>query len=270
MRTDRISAPLFSLFHFLWALFVAGLVGIAPRSQAGGVVSEATEASVRAALAEDGAVTFACDGTIALSRSLEITNNTVLDASGRNIVLDGQGTNRVFYVAPGANLALTNLIVWRGRATAGGGLLNDGGEVTLANCTFAGNSAVGLAGADGIGNSVTAGTDSEAGAIQNKGTLEALNCFFLTNSVEGGPGGNCIGDAGPNSSPSGVGGNGGSARGGAIATSGRLTLLNCLFEQNYSQGGKGGGHYVYDYAQGLFFERIGRARRRRRHLRNEL
>ena len=48
---------------------------------AGGIVTNCTETSLRAALAGGGTVTFACDGTIVLSNTLVIATNTVCDCT---------------------------------------------------------------------------------------------------------------------------------------------------------------------------------------------
>ena len=81
---------------------------------ASGVVNNCTEADLRAALAGGGAVTFACDGTITLANTLTIAANTTIDASGRNISLDGGFTNRVLTVQTGVVCAVTNVRVING------------------------------------------------------------------------------------------------------------------------------------------------------------
>jgi len=52
-------------------------------------VSDCNETSLRNALSEGGTVNFACDGTIALASTIDITRDTVLDASGHRVTLDG-------------------------------------------------------------------------------------------------------------------------------------------------------------------------------------
>src|SRR5436190_20562726 len=80
-----------------------------PHGLASGVVTNCTEADVRAALEGGGAVTFACDGTITLTNTLTIATNTVLDASGRLVVLSGGGVLRPFVVNSGVQFMLKNV-----------------------------------------------------------------------------------------------------------------------------------------------------------------
>jgi hypothetical protein len=54
---------------------------------AGGVVTNCTEAALRAAMAGGGTVTFACDGTIALANTMTNAADTTLDASGHQITI---------------------------------------------------------------------------------------------------------------------------------------------------------------------------------------
>src|SRR5262245_28050272 len=79
------------------ALRVAALLLLLPLATwAGGVVSNCTEADLRAAMAGGGTVTFACDGTITLASTITNTLDTVLDASGRQATISGGGSVRVF------------------------------------------------------------------------------------------------------------------------------------------------------------------------------
>ena len=61
----------------------------------GGVVMVCDEASLNAALASGGTVTFACDGTISISATKVIAQDTTLDATGRTVALDGGGAVRL-------------------------------------------------------------------------------------------------------------------------------------------------------------------------------
>src|SRR5207247_8382022 len=58
-------------------------------------VTDCDEPSLRAAVADGGTVTFACDGTITLANTLDITTNTVLDANGHSVTLSGGGAVRL-------------------------------------------------------------------------------------------------------------------------------------------------------------------------------
>jgi hypothetical protein len=110
-------------------------------ASAAGVVANCDEASLRAAMAGGGAVTFACDGTITLTTTIFITNNTVLDGTGRLITLSGGGAVRALYVQPNVNFTLSHLTIANGAATnseSGAGLYNMG-NTSIINCTFSNN-----------------------------------------------------------------------------------------------------------------------------------
>ena len=86
-------------------------------------------------------MTFSCSGTITLTSTLAIAADTTIDGSGQNVVISGGGAVGVFVVNPGVTLNLNKLTVADGKADEGGGILNDGGTVTVSNSTFSGNSA---------------------------------------------------------------------------------------------------------------------------------
>src|SRR6266404_6057633 len=115
-------------------------------SPADGVVNEATESGLRAALTGGGTVTFAVDGTIALANPLVITDNTVLDGAGHLVILTGSNAIRVLHINSGVQFTLLNLAVADGRTNQGAGLYNSGGSVTISNCIFSGNTAGGAVG----------------------------------------------------------------------------------------------------------------------------
>jgi hypothetical protein len=153
------------------------------------VITNCAEADLVAAIQKGGPILFACDGVISLSQPVVVTNRVQLDATGRNVVLDGRGSNRIFDII-GANVGFTNLIfsnsVARGQRAivstnlqtpAGdgfGGALNVVSSVVqIANCKFVGNQAIGGEGMVlGIWNSpvffkvlLEAGSNSFGGAI---------------------------------------------------------------------------------------------------------
>lgn len=87
---------------------------------AAGTVNPCTEASLRAALSGGGTVSFACDGTITLAAELVINTDTVIDGTGRDVVLSGNGQTRILrLVSTSANprsLTVRHLTLERGRA----------------------------------------------------------------------------------------------------------------------------------------------------------
>src|SRR5688500_13097004 len=112
------------------------LIGLPPASFAEGVVNSCTEADLRAALAGGGTVTFACDGIISLANTLEITSNTVIDGSGRDVTISGGGAVRIFSVASGTQFVLAGINIVNGRHTAEAAALLNSGTVTLRGCSF--------------------------------------------------------------------------------------------------------------------------------------
>jgi hypothetical protein len=55
----------------------------------GGMVTTPTETNLRAAMSGGGTVTFACGGTITLRSTITNNVDTTLDATGRQITIDG-------------------------------------------------------------------------------------------------------------------------------------------------------------------------------------
>lgn len=232
-RRGRLWGVIGGKFHFRVSLgrnrnpvnawrIVPLVCAMATGLHAGGVVTTCTEAALREALAGGGQVTFACDGVIGLSAPLLITNDTVLDATGRTVVLSGNKAVRVLEVVSGARLALTNLTVADGFANRGAGLLSQGAEVICVGCTFRGNEARGTNGVENASGEPAAG-----GAISSAGWLALVECGFETNRAVGG---------------NGNGGNygGGEATGGAIHIEGTLVLSNVTFLRNTCAGGRSG------------------------------
>ena len=182
-------------------------------------VTICSEAALRAAMAGGGTVTFACDGTITLSNTISISANTVLDGSGHQITISGNHAVRVFYVNTNVTLTLLNLTIANGYSTNGGAIYNDGGNVTVQNCIFSNNQAV------GIFNSSASPGLGQGGAIFNLGNLTLQNCDFTNNQAIGGD------------VSLGYGGNG---QGGAIFNTGTNVIDNCTFRLNSTRGGNGG------------------------------
>jgi hypothetical protein len=209
--------------------------------------------------AVEGGGTFVLSNctTIVLTNTLTISNNVTLDAGTNNVTIAGNNLFRLFTVLPGVtSFTLRGLTLSGGQAASGGSLyISQGAAVTLTNCTFVGNRAVGADGSPGAngssgldggnGGNGTGGASALGGAIHNLGTLTALNCQFVTNSATGGAGG--AGGGGGNGSGTlshggngGHGGDGASGQGGAIYSAGILALSNCTFTGNGAAGGTGG------------------------------
>ena len=99
-----------SVCQFLCALPAMVLaLSCAPLARASGTVTNcSSEANLNSALSGGGTVTFACSGTITLTGTKTISANTILNANGYDVTLNGQngGTKvRLFYV--NTNVSLT-------------------------------------------------------------------------------------------------------------------------------------------------------------------
>jgi hypothetical protein len=228
-------------------------------ADAAGVVTNCTEAALRAAMAGGGTVTFACDGTITLASTITNENDTTLDGSGHNVTISGNGAVRVFVVNTNVNFTVAHLTICGGYSDGGSAILNLGGAVSLTNDSFSGNNGFDYGGAiynrGGTLNAVDCsfssntkhfgagyGTLGGGGAIYNsRGTVNALNCSFGGNQAFGmlflGPPGNI-------------------AFGGAIYNSGTLTLDLCTFTGNSASAGDGAppvGNYLSGGAGGCAY-----------------
>ena len=250
---------------FRWA----GLSLFVSFSAAAATVSNCDEASLRAAIASDSVVIFNCDATIALSNTIVVSTDLILDATGHAVVLDGRSSVRIFDVTSGARLHLINLTLSNGRATGttggagqsggpghGGAVRVQSATVTALNCRFSSNRAVGGDGGPasdivlpGIG-----GPGEGGGIFCAPGQVRLTNCVFAGNAAIGGNGG---------AAPPGVmqfGGPAGIAQGGAICAGGsQISLIDCDFSGNQaSQGAEGAGIWsggtVGSWGGGCFFE----------------
>lgn len=234
-------------FANVLAMLAAGFWPAQDTVRADGTVTSCTETSLRAAMAGGGAVSFACDGTITLTSTISNLVDTVLDGRGRQVVISGGSTVRVFYVSSNAALTLINLTIssgrspdgpngiWTGSADGGPGEPGGGfyscGTLTLRDCVVTAN----RTGKGGNGlpvnffGAVTYGGDGGAGGgIYSIGTLSLSNCIVSGNST--GSGG---GSGGYTYYP--PGGKGGF--GGAIYSTGALRLDNCTVQGNRTGNG---------------------------------
>jgi len=242
-------------------LALAALLLSAGAARANGPVYGCTENDLDVALAQGGYVYFTQSCSITLTAPIEISQDTIFNAQGYSVTIDGGGIGPIFQVDSGITFSNIGLTISGGANTNGGAYyILDGAFVTLTNCTVANNSATALYGLDGIngftglqgngggGKSGTAGWPALGGAIYNLGHLALLNCVLTNNRAiggaggQGGAGGAGYAAGGYNGGNGGGGGAGGAACGGAAYTAGQGTILasNCTFAANTVVGGAGG------------------------------
>lgn len=246
-----------SVRHFLCVL-PAVLLALShvPSVWASGTVTNcSSEANLNSVLSGGGTVTFACSGTMTLTGTKTISANTIINANGYDVTLNGQngGTSvRLFYVNTNISLTIIGLRLVNGLGTNGGAVFNNG-TVLATNCVFAFNSAVGPAGGDGATGSNGGGTGGKGGngngginglggAVFSLGSASFTRCTFQTNSATGGAGGKG-GNGGTGTVTGGDGGNGGAGGqglGGAIYSAGSMNLVECSLMYNNASGGRGG------------------------------
>jgi hypothetical protein len=215
-----------------------------------GQVTSPTQGSLQAAIESGAPVTFGFDGTILLTNSITIERDTVIDATGRSIRLDGDGKIRHFVVGKGATLRLINLTLENGRHLVGdgstnnvglpgfgGSIHNSEGQLDLRLCRFINNHAVGANGYTGDDPAPfvppqTHGGPAFGGAIYSiNGQVKAEHCWFAGNGARGGAGGTGAGIAA-------IYYDAGDAYGGALfATNSMLDLQYVTFTNNAALAG---------------------------------
>src|ERR1039458_8630961 len=158
---------------------VALLLLLPVAAWAGGVVTNCTEAALRAAMAGGGAVAFACDGTITLAGTITNNIDLTLDGSGHQVTISGSNAVRVFYVNTNVTFTAVNLTIAAASSLGGSAILNLGGNVNLTGVTFRSNTATPNGSLDQLI------PQASGGAIFNRGgTVNASNCSFVGNSAQ--------------------------------------------------------------------------------------
>jgi Bacterial Ig-like domain (group 3)/Chlamydia polymorphic membrane protein (Chlamydia_PMP) repeat len=186
----------------------------------------------------------------------ELFINKTLDILGLGAVslaVSGQNQSRVFEVDAGTTATISGLTIVNGRASgSGGGILIDGGTVTISGCTLTGNTA-GFNGG-GISNDgnltiqdCTLTNNSarrDGGAIVAGGTL-LVSGSLISNNVAGFDGGGITeyGTLTVTDSSTISGNNGGSYGGGIRNVGGTLTVSNFSTISGNRSSSSGGGIY---------------------------
>ena len=175
------------------------------------------------------------DGQTIRLTSGELDISTSLDIEGPDagrLTISGGSTDRVLDVN-GSGLAVTiaGLTIADGLAPQGGGIIDQGGALTLNNDVIANNRAVGVnPGDSALGGGVFVTVD----ALGNPGTLTVQSSAFRSNVAQGAPGL----DASTDATPSGGGGASGGAIEGDQGTT--ITVTGSSFDGNEALGGRGG------------------------------
>ena len=205
-----------SLRGFLVTLFAFCLQS----AFAGGTVTNCTEPDLLFAMAGGGTVLFACDGTITLSSTITISQNTVLDATGRNVTISGGQSVRLFSVNNGVSFSVIGL--------------------TLASGAYVGTNGVNA-------DPAPPGEDGAGGCIYNRGgSLNMTSCTLTNHSVRGGNAGRDLTNNNFNNAK------GGRALGAAICSfGGSVSLTNCILASNVSTGGLGSSNSAPSAPEGV-------------------
>lgn len=255
MTKIRTSYPLWLLAVTLALLAsLAGLaLTVAPALAAGPVVNTAVDEndgkctdgdySLRDAIATAASgdtITFSSSYTIYLDSPLTISRTVTIDGGNNPVAVsgdsggDGSSNVQVFIIESSGVATLTHLSIISGTSptlSAGGGILNDQGTVTVQNCTLSGNSAYYFGG----------------GIMNNKGTATVRNSTLSGNSAGNGAnytgGGGIMNNEGTvtvqNSTFSGNVAPANSLGGGIMNNQGTVTVQNSTFSGN--SAGAGGG-----------------------------
>ncbi len=193
-----------------------------------------------------------------------ITQPLTIQGLGQNLLtVSGNDLFRVFDIAAGTPVTLTDMNITRGKAPdpeSGGGVRN-AGTLTLSRVTVSACSSFGIGG--GIGNSAGATvtligcqlvsnrvTAAGAGGMSNTGgTATVLESTVAGNVALGGGGLGNLNNGTLNIIQSTVFGNGSTGGGGVLNFSGTLNITNSTIVNNLSRsGGGGGGVLVLDGA----------------------
>ncbi len=209
-----------------------------PKTKVGdGTAASCTEAAFRSAVNSGGIVTFDCGAapiTITVTSEVPVNVDTTIDGNNA-VTLSGGGTSRILHITSAANLTtplltVQNLTFTNGFTTdvlntaktteGGAAIFEDGGSLTVINCTFTHNTCA------------STGEDVSGGAIngQGPGTLTIVSSIFSDNS---------------------------GSNGGAVGTQDEnVVVVNSTFSNNSATGtggnpgnGGDGGGLSYDGAQ---------------------
>jgi hypothetical protein len=186
----------------LYGGLTSAVATLVVQCQGTNIVAVCTDSALRQAVAAGGVVRFCCDGTIALTNTIRVTRDVVLDGTLQNVSISGQGARRIFEVTNGVSFIASNIV------------FTDGAFFGASSSSYSGT------GANGEGAAIRA-VDA---------VVQLFGCVVKNNAVTGGNGGPCC--LGPSS------GAGGMGLGGAIyASNTTLTLDGTVFLNNQAKPG---------------------------------
>lgn len=189
---------------------------------------------------------------------------TIQGSSAIQIIIDGNNTDRVFEVRPGATITLSNLTIRNGNPGSGangGGILVTGGtprsKITLINSLIMNNTATSGGGIQNLGNGANAVIENtlissntatvNGGGISNTGSFSILNSTLTQNTARSG---GAVDHAGfsMNLTNTTISGNSASDNGGGIYNRADTILLNVTLFGNTANGIDTGGNIFNDTA----------------------
>jgi parallel beta-helix repeat protein len=226
-------------------------------------------------------IVFATPQTITLTAGqleLSDTGGTVtISGPAAGVTISGGGMSRVFQVDSGVTAVLSGLTISGGSTTGdGGGVYDDGGTITLIDCTLSGNSAavggaictkrgtIGVSGCTLFDNSATdeggalysydstttltdctisGGSADVGGSICTKrGTIGVSGCTLYNNSATDGGGGLYSYDSATTLTDCTISGSSADVGGAVYTKRGTLGVTGCTVANN--SAGSGGGMYL--------------------------
>ncbi len=163
---------------------------------------------------------FATAQTITLAQGpltlSDTTGKVTIQGPAAGVSISGNNRSGVFVVNAGANAEFDNLIITHGAASKGGGVQNNGGNLTFNNVAFKGDSAIGAA-AQPVASPSQLPKQS-ATAVANDGTI--INFTYTIQKDD-------------YIVPYGLGG-------GLYSSGGSINMIDCTFSSDTAQGGTGG------------------------------
>ncbi|HNK63404.1 MAG TPA: choice-of-anchor Q domain-containing protein [Anaerolineales bacterium] len=198
----------------------------------------------------------------AATGDLDLTGVLTIQGSGaEQTIIDGNGTDRVFEVRPGANVTLTGLTIRNGNASSGdgGGILISGSQPTsklsLAGVFILGNTATSGGGIQVLGNGASASIQNTTirsniamaagGGISNTGVLTVTGSTLYQNQATSGGGINHAGFS-MNLTNVTISANNASDNGGGLYNRADAILLNVTIAGNSANGPSTGGNIFID------------------------